>query len=413
MALEQDLIQEFGNAVKALRDTAAKGDVELKALGTQLSETKSTIEKINGRIDELTAAIKRHDDDSAFKKLQDDTAKALEEFEATLKRMGSHGGGRGEQKTTHQIAFNKFLRGAADLNRMVGTLSQEEKALIEGNDQAGGYLAPMEFVQQLIQVNIPEISNVRPLCTVRTTSRFGVKWPTIEGNAAAQWVSETGNRAETTNPRFGVREIRTNELYAMVPVSQVELEDSAFDIEAMLREQFSMQFGVAEGAAFISGDGAGKPEGMLTHSGVTSVNSGDANLLTADGLVQLTYSLKPYYMTNPAFILNRNTSYQVRILKDGEDRYLWNAGIDQSRRPNILGFPYVEAQDMPSIAANAYPVLFGDFRRAYVIVDRLALEVMSDPYKQKASGMVEISARRRVGGQLVIPEAIVKQKIAA
>jgi len=79
----------------------------------------------------------------------------------------------------------------------------------------------------------------------------------------------------------------------------------------------------------------------------------------------------------------------------------------------ILGQPYVEATDMPSIAQNAFPVAYGDFRRAYMIVDRVSLAVLRDPFTQATTGNVRYIARRRVGGQVVLPEAINKLKVTA
>ena len=170
----------------------------------------------------------------------------------------------------------------------------------------------------------------------------------------------------------------------------------------------------AEGAAFVSGDAVGKPEGLLTNSSVGQAVSGSASALTADGLLTLVHSIKSEYGQNGRFVFNRNTLAAIRKLKDTAGQYVFQAGMSlENGVPNtILGYPYVEASDMPDIAGNAFPVIFGDFNRAYLIVDRVALAVLRDPFTQATTGNVRYIARRRVGGQVIQPEAIVKHKIS-
>ena len=96
---------------------------------------------------------------------------------------------------------------------------------------------------------------------------------------------------------------------------------------------------------------------------------------------------------------------------------------EQSRRdqpgfalgiPNmILGSPYIEVTDMPDEGANTFPIAYGDWRRAYLIVDRINLSILRDPFTQGTTGTIRFIARRRVGGQVVLAEAIRKLKCAA
>ena len=153
----------------------------------------------------------------------------------------------------------------------------------------------------------------------------------------------------------------------------------------------------------------------MTNSSVASVNSGNANLLTADGLITLVHSIKSDYSRNGTFVFNRTTLAAIRKLKDTAGQYVFQAGMSlQGGATNtILGYSYVEATDMPDVAAGAKAVAFGDFRRAYMIVDRVALAVLRDPFTQATSGNVRYVARRRVGGQVILAEAIIKQNVAA
>ena len=153
----------------------------------------------------------------------------------------------------------------------------------------------------------------------------------------------------------------------------------------------------------------------MSNSSVSSVNSGNGTALLADGLLTLVHSIKTEYARNATFVFNRSTLAAIRKLKDTAGQYVFQAGMSlENGVPNtILGYPYIEAPDMPDIAASAFPVAFGDFARAYMIVDRVALAVLRDPFTQATTGNVRYIARRRVGGQVILAEAIIKQKVSA
>ena len=182
-----------------------------------------------------------------------------------------------------------------------------------------------------------------------------------------------------------------------------------------MQEEFATQFAKAEGTAFISGNGVGKPEGLLTNSNIATTNSGSGTALTADGLLTLVHSLKSEYGSQGSFIFNRTTLGAIRKLKDSAGQYVFQAGMMLTAGvPNtILGYPYAEMPDMPDVAGSAKPVAFGDFSRGYMIVDRVALSVLRDPFTQATSGNVRYVARRRVGGQVILAEAIATQTISA
>ena len=206
-----------------------------------------------------------------------------------------------------------------------------------------------------------------------------------------------------------------HEHYALVDISEQDLEDSVFNLEAEMQSEFAEQFAKAEGLAFVSGDAVGKPEGFMTNSSVSEVVSGDANLITADSLISLVHNIKSDYGKNGVFVFNRSTLAAIRKLKDTAGQYVFQAGmsLQGGAMATILGYPYVEATDMPSVAAGAFPVAFGDFRRGYMILDRVNLAVLRDPFTQATTGNVRYIARRRVGGQVVQAEAINKLKISA
>ena len=338
---------------------------------------------------------------------QDNIKEQVEQLETVMKRPNS--GYEAKQIDETCEAFSKFVRkGIENLE------PDEKKALTVSNDSTGGYLAPPEYVRELLKT-VTEISPVRSVARVRSTGQRSIQVPKRSGQFSAQWVSEQGTRSETTGYNVALEEIPAHELYALVDISEQNLEDTVFDLEAEMQSEFAEQFAKAEGTAFVSGNSVGKPEGLLTNGDVSESNSGNGTALLADGLITLVHSIKSEYSRNGSFMFNRSTLSAIRKLKDTAGQYVFQAGMSlQAGVPNtILGYPYVEATDMPDVAANAYPVLFGDFARAYMIVDRVALAVSRDPFTQATSGNVRYVARRRVGGQVVQAEAIVKQKVSA
>jgi len=328
----------------------------------------------------------------------------IEKRETVVKRPNS----RFDTKQVDEYlgAFDTYCRKGLE-----GLDAMERKALTVSNDSTGGYLAPPEYVRELLKT-VTEISPIRSIARIRSTGARSIQVPKRTGQFAAQWVSESGTRSETTGWNVGLEEIPAHEQYALVDISEQDLEDSVFNLEAEMQSEFSEQFAKAEGSAFVSGDMVGKPEGFMTNGSVSSVNSGDANEITADGLISLVHNIKSAYSSNGTFVFNRTTLAKIRKLKDTAGQYVFQAGMSlQGGVTNtILGHSYVEATDMPSEGNNTFPVAFGDFRRGYMIVDRVNLAVLRDPFTQATTGNVRYIARRRVGGQVIQAEAISKLK---
>ena len=161
-----------------------------------------------------------------------------------------------------------------------------------------------------------------------------------------------------------------------------------------------------------------RSEGFMTNGDVAETNSGSAATIAdaagqANGLIDMAHNLKTAYARNGTWLLNRKTLGAIRKLKDDQNGYVWMPGLAALRPSTILDAPYLEVPDMADEAANAYPIAFGDWRRAYLIVDRISMSVLRDPFTQSTSGTVRFVARRRVGGQVVLAEAIRKLKCAA
>lgn len=334
------------------------------------------------------------------KSRQEQQEEQMDRIESMLRRPAS--GLETTQIDASIKAWDTFMRKGKD-----GMDPMELKALTVGTDATAGNLAPAEYVNELIKV-ITEISPVRSVARIRQTSNKEIEVPSKTATFAAAWTAEAGSRTETTGYTTSLNTIPTHELYALVDISSALLEDSVFDLEAEMNTEFAEQFAKAEGTAFISGNGTNKPTGITDGSVVASTAAAAVAAIATDDLMDLVHDLKSEYARTATFMLNRSTLGAIRKLKDTAGQYIFQTGFSgQSGLPNtILGHPYVEAPDVADIGASAKSVIFGDFRRGYMIVDRVALSVLRDPYSQASSGNVRYIARRRVGGEVVLAEAM-------
>lgn len=355
------------------------------------------IAKLQAELDKFEPVSKAvADAETARKEAADKFQEQLDRIETQVKRPPEPGASK---EVLAKDAFFDFCRYGKD--RMT---AERLNVMTIADDTTGGYLAPPEYVKDIIKAVI-ERSPMRSLVRVISTSQKSVQIPKRTAVFAATWVGEIETRSETDGLRYGLEELPVHELVADSRFSMSNLEDSVFDLESELRNEFSEQFAVAEGIALISGTGTKKPEGILTASGSGSVNSGAATSVTADGLLSLKYSIKTQYAANAAFVLNRGTLGVIRKLKDGNGQYLWVPGLAVGRPNSIDGDPYVEMPDMPALAASAKSVAYGDFKRAYILVDRVSMSLLRDGFTLASSGQVKFIARRRLGGQVVLAEA--------
>jgi HK97 family phage major capsid protein len=363
------------------------------------------------KLSKLEAKLDSYEEMNQKLTIAEQNAEQIKEQVSKIETMVTRpdSGFESKQVDEYLNAFDKYCRKGVE-----GLDSMEKKALTVSNDTTGGYLAPPEYVRELLKT-ITEISPIRSIARVRSTAQRSIQIPKRDGQFAAQWVSESGTRSETTGYTVGLEELPAHEMYALVDISEQDLEDTVFDLEAEMQSEFAEQFAKAEGAAFVSGNSVGKPHGFMDHSGVGSVDSGSAAAVTADGLISLVHNIKSDYTRNGSFVFNRATLASIRKLKDTAGQYVFQTGmmLGGNMVNTILGHPYVEATDMPSEGADTFPVAFGDFRRAYMIVDRVNLAVLRDPFTQATTGNVRYIARKRVGGQVVQAEAINKLKCSA
>ncbi|MBV9548274.1 MAG: phage major capsid protein [Alphaproteobacteria bacterium] len=321
----------------------------------------------------------------------------------------------------HKQAFNAYVR-HGDAGGLL-----ELKAMSEGSNADGGYTVPLEMERTIDRV-LAKTSPIRGLATVRQIGGGTYRKPIVTAGAASGWTGETDAiSAPTTTPTLAALDFPAMELYAMPAATQTLLDDSQVDIEQWLAEEVRTVFTEQEGAAFVNGTGSGQPKGFLHYTNVAEaswswgnigyVASGAAGAFLADAdgpadaLINLAYAVKQSYRANAHWVMNRKSESTIRKFKDSAGNYLWQPGIAAGQPATIFGYPVTEVEDMPDIAANAYAIAFGDFARGYLVVDRVGVRVLRDPYSAKP--YVLFYTTKRVGGGVQNFEAIKLMKFAA
>ena len=393
-------------------------------------ELRATFEEFRSANDERLAALERKRADVLLEEKVDRInaaldlqTKRMDELALRQVRPALEGRGKALADTSareHKSAFDAYVR-----NGEAGALrALETKAMSAGADADGGYLVPPDLAHEIGR-RLAAISPIRAIASVREISGGVYKKPFMTAGPAAGWVGETEARTQTASPTLDALSFPAMELYAMPAATATLLDDSAVNIDEWIASEVELTFALQEGAAFVNGDGVNKPKGFLQYTTVANgswswgnlgtVASGAAGGFAAnnpsDALVDLIYALKAGYRQNGMFVMNRKTQAVIRKFKDSGGAYLWQPPAQAGGRASLMTFPLVEAEDMPDIAANSLAVAFGDFRRGYLIVDRLGVRVLRDPYSAKP--YVLFYTTKRVGGGVQDFDAIKLMKFAA
>jgi len=378
---------------KALEERTARN-------GEALSETQEKLEKINADITEI-------------RKMQN-------ELEKRAARPNIESGGVivTPEMELRNAAYVKYLRyGIGETGRAKFT-PDELRALAGTSDVDGQFLVPIDFESELI-MNAYDLAAVRPLCQVGTTSR-----DTVQLGALSKPTVAWGKRAVAVSQQdldAGGLKVSIKNLRALTLISNDTLDDAAADIMAELRSAFEMAIAEAEDDAFIAGADEDAPPGIMANTTVQAnyVASGVADAIAdathngMDAIQQMYYKVKSVYRRNGTFAMNSTTEAAVRALKDGEGRYLWEPSSQAGVPVALLGRPVVNPEGMADIAANSYPMVFGDFRSGYKIRDRAGLVITRLLERYAEYDQTGFLVKKRTGGQVTLPEAFAPMKIAA
>jgi HK97 family phage major capsid protein len=381
-----------GGEVKATVDALNQAFATFKAEHTkQLDDVKK------GQADALQA-LKVDAINADISKLQS----AVDEANTKIAAGQMNGAAGGLKDKEYSAAFQShFKRGEVQASLNKGTASE------------GGYLAPVEW-DRTIAERLKIISPMRALCFVQPISTAGFsKLFSIAGTTSG-WVGETAARPVTANGTFASLTYSTGEIYANPTASQQMLDDSEVDLEAWLAAEVGTEFSYQEGVAFLTGDGVNKPTGLLTYitgaanaavhpyGAIATVASGAAATLTSDGLIDLTSALPSELSGGAKMIANKKTITAIRKLKDGQGNYIWQPSYVAGAPATVNGYGISEVAGMPDIAANSKPIVFGDFGRGYMVIDRIGVRTLRDPYSAKP--WISFYVTKRVGGGLLHPD---------
>ena len=301
----------------------------------------------------------------------------------------------------------------------------ETKAIQSSADSLGGYAVPRE-IDRIIDETLVSISPIRSVANVVKVGSAGYRKLITTGGTPSGWVAYEAARPETATPTFTEIVPAAGDLYANPAASQQMLDDAMFDVESWLAHEIAVEFARAEGQAFVTGTGVTQPLGFLTSPNSASVDSarpigtlqfigtGTAGAFPstnpADKLIDLVQSLRSPYRQGAVFVMNAGTAAAVRKFKSSTGEFLFQPSLAAGQPATLLGYPLIEAADMPDIAANSLSIAFGNFKAGYVIAERNATTILRDPYTHKP--YVHFYATKRLGGQVVNSEAIKLLKFA-
>lgn len=333
------------------------------------------------------------------------------ELEDQLKKSNRPDGQKSPVVSEHKAAFMQFMRKGTE----TGLGELQVKALQTTVEGDGGFAVPTELDRTIVEL-LRDESPMRQVCGQITVGTPDYNKLVNLGGAGSGWVGEDDARPATGTPTLAKISAHMGEIYANPQATQTSLDDIFFNAEAWIAGEVAIEFAEKEGNAFLLGDGTKKPKGLmmapLSTDGdktrpfgtIQKFLSGKAGDFDTDNLIDLTGGLKAGYRKNALFMLQQAAVTKIRKLKTTQGDYIWTPGIGVDRPNLILGYGYVENEDMPDLAADANAILFGDFKRAYLIVDRMGTRVLRDPYTNKP--YVGFYTTKRVGGMTVDTRAV-------
>lgn len=394
LAALADGFDEFMTTFAAFRD---ENDQRLRDIEQRKSADVVTTEKVD-RISEALDRQKRAIDEFVLKRAR-----------PALGRDGQNG----VADLEHKEAFESYMRSGEE--QKLRTI--EIKDMSYGSNVDGGYVVP-QTIEAEIGRRLAEISPIRAIASVRQVSGPTLRKPFTVTGPVASWAAETGSRTKTDSPVLDQLQFPTAELYAMPAATPSLLEDAVVNLDQWIVSEVETAFAEKEEDAFINGSGTNQPKGFLAYDQeddstrswgeIGTLDTGEdgafAATSPADKLLDLIYALKAGYRQNAHWVMNRKTQAMIRKMKDSEGNYLWQPPTSAGARAMLLGFPLVEAEDMPDVSAGATPIAFGDFKRGYLIVDRAGVRVLRDPYSAKP--YVLFYTTKRVGGGIQDFDAI-------
>jgi HK97 family phage major capsid protein len=425
-------------ALSAQADALTK-EWEGKEAEEGYEEALKDLRVILGKADEVKARLDLAIQKEGLNELIEEPASAVPAASQMASRDAAPGEGNVPEEVLEATATHAYKSAHEGYLRR-GFLElgpNDQKTLSLGRDDAGGFLSPEDWRAELLK-RLASRPNIRMNARVIQTSRDSVRMPKViytgdyryTSGVRMVWTGETPATAtehRVTDPVFGSEQVNIHTAMASLPITLDLLEDAAFPIEGYILDVLGEAYDLGEESVWISGTGAGQPQGILTHSQVQvasgatgdgmQVVGGHATLVQSDGLIDLAMELPEQYDVASKWYFNKkSTEKAIRKLREASgDNYLWpvtqQVGELGPHGLSLLGYPVVRSPFLPDIAADAFPILFGDMS-AYTIVDRIGLSIQRLTEVYAETNLVVFLARKRVGGKLLEPWRLKVQKIS-
>jgi len=393
------LIEQQG---KAFEEFKKANDARLDAIekGQGHAELDAKVDKIGSELDKLGAVI-----DDIQKKANRAAAPSAEDEAKAF-------------NAEHKAAFDKWMRKGDESG--LESLRERKTAVNVGTPSEGGYAVPIDQDRDIMRL-VQDMSPMRQICRVISCSTEDYRKMVNLGGTDFGWVGETDPRPATNTPTFTTIQPTFGEVYAYPETTQKALDDLFFDVQAELTYDVAEAFAKAEAVAFMSGTAVAKqPVGLLTATMTTEkdgvrdfgkfqyIASGKADgfaaTTPADKLLDLIYATRSHHRQNGRFMMATSTLAEIRKFKDNYNQYIWQPSMQAGQPATIFGYPFVVNEYMPALGANALAVVFGDFKSAYWIFDRIGIRTLRDPYTHKP--FVGFYTTKRVGSMIANTEAL-------
>lgn len=296
--------------------------------------------------------------------------------------------------------LNTRIYNQAFWSKMRGTLINHDD--LKDGQIDGGFQLPNDNLDKFYKA-LEKDNLFRRLATVLSlTNLEGTVHATTSTGSAG--VVEEGNLIPEDGDKFTQFPVRSYKIASIAKLKESFVSDNNFNLEKYLTTDFARRFGRAEEDLFINGNGTTEPTGILSIS--ESINAKATNTLSYDEIVELYFSIEAEYRKDAVFIMNDETAFYLRTLKDDDGNYLWNSNNDTIFGKEVITSPY-----MPSIESGKRPIIIGDLSFYWVIERKpLAIQVLSELYKNQ--GQVGFIGYERVDGKLIRPEAVKTIKMA-
>jgi HK97 family phage major capsid protein len=386
-------IDQIGQAWEATKKTQDAIEAKLEKNEGNAAELKQQMDRIDADLNEAL-----------------DMKKRLESLEASTKRIADNvelAHSKAEEKGVDLGVYASALKKVKLAGKNNSSLTEAEtKALRENVAPDGGYTV-MPFMGDITKI-IFDTSPVRALASTVTIGSDLYRGYFDDDEIGVSWGNEVSSLSENSTPDIGELNIKVHDQFAVLKATESLLEDSSWNLAAWLQEKARDKFGRSEATEFVVGTSTSRPSGLCSADVKTSnadvyergkvgakVTAG-ASAITSDELLDLRALLKPAYRSNAYLTFNRKTESYLRKLKDGQSNYLWQPSYQMGVPDTLIGQRTAIFEDMPDIATGAISVVLADIRSTYLIVDRVGMSVLEDPYSSFPQRLWKI--RRRVGG---------------